>query len=74
MTQQERIQLHLQDEPTCGTSFLNWHIPRYAARIHELRGKGYQITSERCQIEYHHHLSAQTVYTLAATFDVKDVR
>ncbi|MCH8153175.1 MAG: hypothetical protein IH830_12495 [Planctomycetes bacterium] len=64
MTQQERILLHLQDEPTCGTSFLNWHIPRYAARIHELRAKGHQITSERCKIEYHHHHSPQTVYTL----------
>ena len=65
MTQQEDVLLYLQEEPTCGTSFLNWHIPRYAARIHELRGKGHQITSERCQIEYHHHLSAQTVYTLS---------
>ncbi len=64
MTQQEDVLSYLLEDPVCGTSFLNWRIPRYAARIWELRGKGYQITSERCQIEYHHHLSPQTVYTL----------
>lgn len=67
MTQQEDILFHLRQDPVCGTSFLNWHIPRYAARIHELRAKGYQITSERCRISYHHHRSPQTVYQLEPT-------
>ncbi len=64
MTQQERILYELREGPVCGTTFLNWHIPRYAARIHELRAKGHQITSERCKLTYHLHLSWQTVYTL----------
>ena len=65
MTQQERILYELSDgDPICGTTFLNWHIPRYAARIHELRAKGYHITSKRCRISYHRHQSPQTVYPL----------
>ncbi len=65
MNQQERILYELSDgDPICGTTFLNWHIPRYAARIHELRNKGHWISSERCKITYHRHRSPQTVYTL----------
>ena len=64
MTQQERILYELSDGPVCGTTFLHWRIPRYSARIHELRAKGYPITSERCRMAHHCHLSPQIVYQL----------
>ena len=45
----------------CGTSLLYINIPRYAARIHELRQAGYMIESTACQDS---HESRQTRYTL----------
>jgi hypothetical protein len=48
--------------PVCGTVMLRWYIPRYAARIHELRAEGYEITSRTCKL--HIHESPQTVYEL----------
>ena len=67
MTQQERILYELSDGPVCGTTFLNYHIPRYSARIHELRVQGYKITSEPCRMAHHRHLSPQIVYQLETT-------
>lgn len=64
MSQQQDI-LHALKywETMCGTEFLDMHIPRYAARIHELRNKGYWISSERCK-EHNYHKTAQTLYRL----------
>lgn len=62
LTQSQRILGALKLGPKCGTTFLEWRIPRYAARIHELRGQGYAITSEKCL--FHDHETHQTVYRL----------
>lgn len=61
-TQKQRILEALRLEPRCGTTFLDWHIPRYAARIYELRTEGHNIVSTPCKL--HHHDSAQIVYRL----------
>ncbi len=63
MTQRDLVLGALRDGPVCGTVFLNMHIPRYAARIHELRAIGHQITSERCKQD-HYHITPQTIYRL----------
>ena len=61
-TQRERVLAQLRDGPTCGTEFLEMHIPRYAARIWELRELGRDITNESCW--KHQHFSRQTIYRL----------
>jgi len=62
MSQKERILNALKMGPQCGTSFLEWHMPRYAARIHELRAEGWTISTRTCRL--HSHESPQTVYEL----------
>ena len=64
MTQKARILNALRRDPTCGTTFLDWHIPRYAARIYELRIEGHDIISRPCTL--HAHESPQVVYELVA--------
>lgn len=61
-TQKQRIMGALKMQPTCGTTFLSWHMPRYAARIYELRTEGHDIISRPCKL--HVHDSPQTVYEL----------
>ena len=61
-TQRDRVLAQLRDGPTCGTEFLEMHIPRYGGRILELRQAGYNITNESCW--KHQHFSRQTVYRL----------
>lgn len=61
-TQRQRVLAALRDGPTCGTEFLEMHIPRYGGRILELRKSGHAITNELCR--KHSHYSRQTVYRL----------
>ena len=62
-TQRQRVLAQLKAEPTCGTEFLEMHIPRYGGRILELRKDGHAITNEPCW--KHQHYSRQTIYRLA---------
>lgn len=62
MNQRDRILAALKLEPRCGTTFLNWRIPRYSARIGELRAEGYEITTRPCTL--HEHETRQTVFEL----------
>jgi hypothetical protein len=62
-SQKQRILGALKLGPVCGTTLLGWSMPRYAARIYELRAEGHEITSRPCQL--HHHESPQIVYELA---------
>ena len=62
-TQRDRVLAQLRHGPTCGTEFLEMHIPRYGGRILELRQEGYSITNEKCW--KHQHYSRQTIYRLA---------
>jgi hypothetical protein len=61
-TQRDRVLAQLREGPTCGTTFLEMHIPRYGGRILELRQEGYTITNEKCW--KHRHYSRQTIYRL----------
>lgn len=61
MTQRERILDALQRGPVCGTDFLRWLIPRYAARIHELRVSGEIIETTPCKLHDH---KGQVMYVL----------
>ena len=62
MTQKTRILAALKLGPVCGTQMLGWHIPRYAARIYELRTEGHDIISRPCTL--HAHESPQVVYEM----------
>lgn len=62
MSQKQKILDTLKMGPVCGTRFLAAYMPRYAARIHELRAEGHQIASEPCRM--HDHETSQTVYRL----------
>jgi len=63
MNQKQRILAALKMGPVCGTVMLGWHIPRYSARILELRDEGYEIIRRPCRLHYHD--SQQYVYELA---------
>jgi len=56
--------LHTRPEGVCGTAFLQFHIPRYAARMGELREAGHKIGKRRCDFTWHVHQSPQWVYFL----------
>jgi hypothetical protein len=67
MNQRERVLGMLQAGPVCGTDLLREFIPRYAARILELRQQGWMISSRPCKNQWHDHRTPQTVYELAVT-------
>ena len=60
MSQKNRVRRMLEVGPVCGTALLDERIPRYAARIAELRGEGMPIVTRRC--ESHRHVSKQVEY------------
>lgn len=47
----------------CGTTLLARNMPRYAARIGELRADGVDIVTEPCNL--HWHVTRQVKYRLA---------
>lgn len=63
MSQRDRVLLMLKAGPVCGTDFLRAYIPRYSARILELRQQGHVIIDRPCR--FHDHESRQTIYELA---------
>ncbi len=62
-TQRDHVLRRLKVEPLCGTDFLFLGIPRYSARIYELRKEGHQIIRRTCD-KHLHHRSRQYVYEL----------
>ena len=64
MSQKSHIHRLLQTGPVCGTRLLELHIPRYAARISELRGEGLNIITRPCENPNHYHNTAQVEYVL----------
>ncbi len=62
-TQREHVLAALKMGPVCGTTFLQMFIPRYSARINELRNEGIEISKRPCKM--HGHASLQFVYELA---------
>jgi hypothetical protein len=64
-TQKEIVFRQLVDRGVvCGDWFLRLHIPRYAARILELRAEGYDITRVPCPYPYHTHRKTLASYRL----------
>lgn len=61
--QQARVYRMISEQWTCGTQFLSVNIPRYAARLWELRSKGYMIERRRC-VEHIHPQSVQYQWKL----------
>ena len=55
----EQVRNLLLDGWTCGTDLLAAHMPRYAARIHELKAQGWPIERRRCQNPWHTHRGCQ---------------
>ncbi len=69
-TQRDRVLALLRQRPICGIEFLQLAMPRYAARIHELRQDGYRIDTQTCNNPHHWHKSRQIEYVLIpATHD-----
>ena len=53
MTQREQVLSMLTGGWVCGTQFLAWRIPRYGARILELRKLGHKIERRPCEDQAH---------------------
>lgn len=51
---------------TCGTTFLNARLPRYTARIYELRKAGYYVDRRKCANPSHSHESPQWEWRILA--------
>jgi len=64
MSQRDRILALLKQGPVCASRLLDKRIPRYSARIYELRRAGYLITTRRCQRPDHYHRSKQVEFVL----------
>ena len=62
VSQSDRVAKMLVESRTgvCGTDFLRAYVPRYGARIHELRREGWVIVKSKC--DRHVHESVQWVF------------
>lgn len=65
MNQRDKVLSMLRAGPVCGTDFLRAYIPRFGARIYELRQQGHVVVERPCKFSHHDHESRQTVYELA---------
>ena len=70
-SQKETVLYMLQHNPqgVCGTRLLELHIPRYSARLNELRNGGYPIRRRPCTNEHHRHQGQQFVWYLDTESD-----
>jgi hypothetical protein len=66
MTQCDQVLVMLRAGWVCGTEFLDEHIPRYGARIHQLQSAGHLIRRRVCQ--RHRHESRQYEWRLHGSF------
>ena len=65
LSQKKTILMELSHRrPLCGTWLLRMHMPRYAARINELRAYGHDIETVRCEEPYHNHRANIAAYLL----------
>lgn len=65
-TQIDRVREALLDGWTCATWFLNQYLPRYGARIWDLRRAGYYIDRRVCQ-SHDWHQTTQYEWRITAT-------
>ena len=64
MNQRERVLALLRDGPQCTSDFAAAYLPRFGARIWELRRAGHTITNRRCDKHPHPKRSGCVLYTL----------
>ncbi len=65
MSQKSRVLAVLRRyDVVCGVDLLDDHMPRYAARIDELRKEGYEIDTVPCPLWSHSHTSRIASYRL----------
>lgn len=56
LTQKERVLLAFTAYGVvCGNTFLTMHIPRYAARVSDLKADGHVIVRTTCPYSHHSH-------------------
>ena len=66
-TQNDLVLAMLEARGTvCGDAFLRVYVPRYAARILDLRQLGWLIEKVKCPYRDHTHTAALASYQLAA--------
>ena len=65
-SQADRVLAMLRDSElgVCGTDFLAAYIPRFSARLLELRRAGHVIEKRKCFAYGHHHRTKQVRYVL----------
>ncbi len=66
MTQVDQVRRMLEHGWVCGTEFLDEHMPRYGARIHQLSQTGVIVARRQCQ--RHRHQSRQFEWRITADF------
>jgi hypothetical protein len=66
MSQNDRVLAMLRRGWVCGTEFLDERMPRYGARIYELRRRGFLIASRPCADPQHRHASRQEQWRIIA--------
>ena len=73
-TQKERTlsMLRMWDRGVCGTMFLEAKMPRYAARILDLKQDGHRIEKVSCPYSYHGHPKVVATYRLNPLVEVLD--
>ncbi len=73
-TQKERTlsMLRTLHQGVCGTMFLEARMPRYAARILDLKHDGHRIEKISCPYSYHGHAKAIATYRLNPLYEVVD--
>lgn len=64
LSHKQLILRQLERGPVCATTLLEDHMPRYAARILDLRQEGNRIVTERCNRMGHEHQTRQVQYRL----------
>ncbi len=69
MSQRDRVLQLLSEGWTCGTTFLDERMPRYGARIFDLRRRGFLIVRRPCADPSHRHESRQEEWRLIAAPD-----
>lgn len=67
MNQRETVLYMLTNNPqgVCGTRFLELHIPRYSARLGELKKEGHVISRRTCTNPHHGHRGVQYEWFLS---------
>ena len=64
-THNEWVLAELEDAGTvCGDFFLRHYMPRYPARIYDLKAAGFDIRKVKCPYPYHTHTKALASYEL----------